>query len=78
MEMSKFADELYSQLEEQLENVNNNIDSGISKLSESMHTVTTQLNQLRKCIKENGFINEHVCYGDVDHPVPGQIDHWVS
>jgi len=19
-----------------------------------------------------------VCYGDVDHPVPGQIDHWVS
>jgi hypothetical protein len=58
MEMSKFADELYSQLEEQLENINNNIDSGISKLSESMHTVTTQLNQLRKFIKENGFINE--------------------
>jgi hypothetical protein len=20
----------------------------------------------------------NVCYGDVDHPVPGQIDHWVS
>ena len=21
---------------------------------------------------------KHVYYGDVDHPVPGQIDHWVS
>ncbi|RFZ94838.1 ABC transporter ATP-binding protein [Mucilaginibacter conchicola] len=24
------------------------------------------------------FADEPVCYGDVDHPVPGQIDHWVS
>ena len=21
---------------------------------------------------------QSVYYGDVDHPVPGQIDHWVS
>ncbi|WP_259065083.1 RteC domain-containing protein [Mucilaginibacter sp. X4EP1] len=58
MELSKFADELYRQLEDKLGKANNIIDSGISKLAESMHTVTTQLNQLRKFIKENGFVND--------------------
>jgi len=58
MELSKFADELYNQLEEQLGRTNNNIDSNIAKLAESMHAVTTQLNLLRKFIKDNGFVNE--------------------
>jgi hypothetical protein len=58
MELSKFADELYNQMEEQLKKVNNSIDSGISKLAESMHTVTTQLNSLKKFVKENGFLND--------------------
>ena len=58
MELSKFADELYNQMEEQLGKVNNNIDSDISKLAESMHTVTTQLNSLKKFVKENGFLND--------------------
>jgi len=58
MELSKFADELYNQLEQQLGRTNNNIDSNIAKLAESMHAVTTQLNLLRKFIKDNGFVNE--------------------
>lgn len=58
MEVSKFADELYNQLEKQLEKINNHIDSGVSKLSESMQAVSTQLNLLRKFIKEKEFKNE--------------------
>ena len=30
-------------------------------------------------VRLDGFyLVDVVYYGDVDHPVPGQIDHWVS
>lgn len=29
-------------------------------------------------VQFNNRIPKGVCYGDVDHPVPGQIDHRVS
>lgn len=58
MELSKFTDQLYIQLEEQLAKVSNNMESGISKFAESMHAVTTQLNLLKNYIKEKGFADE--------------------
>lgn len=58
MELVKYSDQLYRQLEENLEKVNSSMATDISKLSDAVFAITCKLNLLRKYITENGFVNQ--------------------
>ena len=58
MELVKYSDQLYHQLEESLEKVNGSIATDISKFSDALFAVTGKLNLLRKYITEKGFVNQ--------------------
>ncbi|WP_276348951.1 RteC domain-containing protein [Daejeonella sp. JGW-45] len=51
----KYTEELYAQMEAQLENINGSLKEAIQNLTESLFCITTTLNHLKKFIQEHPF-----------------------
>jgi hypothetical protein len=58
----------------------NKINSNLSKkYKRNLKDIHRQFISFLSETELNGSLSDiPVCYGDVDHPIPGQIDHWVS
>ena len=51
----KYTEELYSQMEAQLENINGSLKEAIQNLTESLYCITTTLELLKRFIREHPF-----------------------
>ena len=51
----KYSEELYAQMEAQLENINGSLKEAIQNLTESLFCITTALNLLKRFIHEHPF-----------------------
>jgi len=58
MELLKISEELYVQLEDELESINGTLKSGFEKFSDSLFVINTQINQLKKLVSEQQFTSE--------------------
>lgn len=58
MDLLKFSEQKYGELEEQLETVNGSLSSGFEKFSDSLCAITENINKLKKTILEHQFENE--------------------
>ncbi len=58
MNILKLSEQKYGELEDRLETVNGSLSSGFEKFSESLYTITKNINELKKTISEHQFENE--------------------
>jgi RteC protein len=58
MELLKISEELYVQLEDELESINGTLKSGFEKFSDSLFMINTHINQLKKLVSEQQFRSE--------------------
>lgn len=58
MNLFKFSERKYEELEDQLEIVNGSLTSTVEKFSKSLHVITSTINELKKTISEHQFETE--------------------
>lgn len=58
MNLLKFSEQMYGELEDQLETINESLSSGFEKFSDSLYATTKDIIELKKTISEHQFENE--------------------